>query len=138
MIENDLPGIRQRGVPIAFDFSDQPEHPIVDKAIDYVNYAFFSDDRGDTPELRSFMEKMKARGPELVVVTMGDQGSICYDGSRFYKFGILPRKVVDTMGAGDSYIAGFLLARMNGCGIEKCMERGAQSSCVTLGSQGAW
>ena len=51
MIENDLPGIRQRGVPIAFDFSDQPEHPIVDKAIDYVNYAFFSDDRGDTPEL---------------------------------------------------------------------------------------
>ena len=138
MIENDLPGIRQRGVPIAFDFSDQPEHPIVDKAIDYVNYAFFSDDRGDTPELRSFMEKMKARGPELVVVTMGDQGSICYDGSRFYKFGILPCKVVDTMGAGDSYIAGFLLARMNGCGIEECMEKGAQSSCVTLGYQGAW
>lgn len=138
MIEDDLPRIRQRGVPIAFDFSDQPEHPIVDKAIGHVNYAFFSDDQGDTPQLRAFMEKMQARGPELVVVTMGDQGSICYDGSKFYKFGILPCKVVDTMGAGDSYIAGFLLARMNGCGIEECMEKGAQSSCVTLGYQGAW
>ena len=69
---------------------------------------------------------------------MGDQGSICYDGETFHKFGILPCEVVDTMGAGDSYIAGFLLAHMNGCDIETCMIKGAQSSGVTLGYQGAW
>ena len=41
MIEDDLPKLKVRGVPIAFDFSDQPTHPIVDKAIDHVTYAFF-------------------------------------------------------------------------------------------------
>lgn len=138
MIENDLGKIKEKGVPIAFDFSDQPEHEIVDKAIGYVKYAFFSDDRGDTPELRAFMERRKAQGPDLVVVTMGDQGSLCYDGETFHKFGILPCEVVDTMGAGDSYIAGFLLAHMNGHSIEECMIKGAESSGVTLGYQGAW
>ena len=138
MIENDLGKIKEKGVPIAFDFSDQPEHEIVDKAISHVKYAFFSDDRGDTPELRAFMERRKAQGPDLVVVTMGDQGSLCYDGETFHKFGILPCEVVDTMGAGDSYIAGFLLAHMNGHSIEECMIKGAESSGVTLGYQGAW
>ena len=138
MIENDLPKIRARGIPIAFDFSDQPDHPIVEKAIGHVTYAFFSDDKGDTPELREYMKRMQEKGPALVVVTLGDKGSICYDGKMFYTFGILPCEVVDTMGAGDSYIAGFLRAVLQGKSIEECMEQGAQSSCVTLGYQGAW
>lgn len=138
MIEDDLPKIKERGIPIAFDFSDQPKHPIVEKAIGHVTYAFFSDDRGDTPELREYMEQMQAKGPELVVVTLGDKGSICYDGKEFYTFGILPCDVVDTMGAGDSYIAGFLRALLQGKSIPESMKKGAENSCVTLGYQGAW
>lgn len=137
MIEDDLYKMKGK-VPIAFDFSDQPTHPVVEKAIGYVTYAFFSDDEGDRPELRKFMKEMHEKGPELIIVTMGEHGSICYDGTRFYKYGIIPCKVVDTMGAGDSYIAGFLLGMLEGLEIEKCMEKGAKSSCVTLGYQGAW
>lgn len=138
MIEDDLPKIKATGVPIAFDFSNQPEHPIVQKAIGSVTYAFFSDDKGDTPVLREFMKRMQEKGPELVVVTMGEQGSICYDGKEFYKFGIFSCEVVDTMGAGDSYIAGFLLAIIKGCSIKEGMKRGAENSCVTLAYRGAW
>lgn len=138
MIEDDLPELRKAGVPIAFDFSDQEEHPIVAKAIPYVDYAFFSDDRGDTPKLREFMKEMQAKGPKLVLVTMGDKGSICYDGNEFYTFGIIKCEVVDTMGAGDSFIAGFLRAIMLGNDILTSMKMGAENSCVTLGYQGAW
>lgn len=138
MIEDDLPKIKEKGVPIAFDFSDQLEHPIVEKAIGSVTYAFFSDDRGDSQELREYMKKMQEKGPKLVLVTLGDKGSICYDGAEFYKFGILPCEVVDTMGAGDSFIAGFLRAIMKGEGILESMRAGAENSCVTLGYQGAW
>lgn len=138
MIEDELPKIKERGVPIAFDFSDQPKHPIVEKAIGSVTYAFFSDDRGDTPELRAFMEQMKEKGPGLVVVTLGEKGSICYDGTKFWEFSIIPCEVVDTMGAGDSYIAGFLRAIMKGEDIMSGMRKGAENSCVTLGYQGAW
>jgi fructoselysine 6-kinase len=138
MIEDDLPKIKAKGVPIAFDFSDQPEHPIIEKAIGSVTYAFFSDDRGDSPMLREFMKKMQEKGPKLVLVTLGDKGSICYDGNEFYEFGILPCEVVDTMGAGDSFIAGFLRGIMQGESIPASMRLGAENSCVTLGYQGAW
>lgn len=137
-IEDDLPELKQSGVPIAFDFSDQPTHPIVKKAISYVDYAFFSDDEKDDAVLETFMKEMQSYGPKLVVITRGEKGSICYDGKEFYRFGILPCKVVDTMGAGDSYIAGFLRATMLGEDIETAMKMGAESSKITLGYAGAW
>jgi Sugar kinases, ribokinase family len=138
MIEADLPKLKARGIPIAFDFSDQPEHPIVDQAIDHVTYAFFSSEEEDNPELRDFIKKMHGRGPKLVIVTLGEYGSICYDGTEFYKFGVIQCPVVDTMGAGDSYIAGFLRGIMLGKDIPASMKLGAESSSVTIGYQGAW
>ncbi len=138
MIEGDLPKLEARGLPIAFDFSDQPTHPIVDHAIGHVAYAFFSSEEEDNPDLREFMKKMHNRGPKLVVVTLGDYGSICYDGTEYYKFGIISCPVVDTMGAGDSYIAGFLRGIMLGEDIPASMMLGAENSSVTIGYQGAW
>lgn len=138
MIEDDLPKLKERSVPIAFDFSDQQGHPIVDKAIGYVTYAFFSADEEDNPALRDYMKKMHERGPKAVIVTLGEHGSICYDGEEYYKFGIIPCTVVDTMGAGDSYIAGFLRAVMSGEDIPSSMKSGAENSRVTIGYQGAW
>ena len=46
--------------------------------------------------------------------------------------------VVDTMGAGDSFIAGFLYGLMRGEDIPACMALGAENSSVTLGYAGAW
>ena len=42
------------------------------------------------------------------------------------------------MGAGDSYIAGFLFGLLRGKSIPDCMALGAQSSSVTLQYSGAW
>ena len=44
----------------------------------------------------------------------------------------------DTMGAGDSYIAGFLKSILENKPIRSCMEAGAQNAGITLGYQGAW
>lgn len=138
MIENELPLIKAQGIPIAFDFSDQLEHEIVDIAIPFVDYAFFSNEDGDTMKLRDYIKKQYARGPKIIVVTMGNKGSLAYDGNEFYKQGIVACPVVDTMGAGDSFIAGFLGALMHGKSISECMENGAKTSAVTIGYSGAW
>ena len=137
-IEDDLWKIQARSVPVLFDFSNQPEHPVVQKAISHVDYAFFASDDGDTPQLRAFMKDMQSRGPRCVVVTLGAEGSIAYDGKKFCTFGIVPCKVVDTMGAGDSYIAGFIYGLMHNKAIAECMRMGAENSSVTLTYQGAW
>lgn len=138
MVESYLPRIKERGVPIAFDFADKLDHEITQEAIAYVDYAFFSDESKSKRELQDFMKAARARGPKVVVVTRGERGSIAYDGEVFTEFGIVDCKVVDTMGAGDSYIAGFLMGILEGKSVVESMEKGAISSSVTIGYYGAW
>lgn len=53
MIESDLHRIRERNVPVAFDFADKPEHEtLTKKALPFVDTRF-SHDAGS--ESRSFM-----------------------------------------------------------------------------------
>lgn len=138
MIESDLYKIKAKGVPIAFDFATKLEDPVIEKAIYDVDYAFFAYDDGDNEFIREYIKKMYAKGPKLVTVTLGDKGSICYNGKEFLKYGIVPCKVEDTMGAGDSYIAGFLRGILLGKEIKECMEMGAKNATVTLQYRGAW
>ncbi len=137
-VHDDLAKIKARGVKIAFDAATRPEDPAAVTAIPSVDYLFFATDDGDTPELRETMKQIKARGPKLVITTLGEKGSIVYDGEKYTTFGIIPCNVVDTMGAGDSFIAGFLKGVLEEKEVEACMEMGAANSSVTLEYNGAW
>lgn len=138
MVEKELPLIKEKGVPVAFDFATEKDHPVIDTAIPYVDYAFFADDATSEEEIKEFMKTIHARGPKVVTVTRGGEGSISYDGENFYKFGIVPCEVVDTMGAGDSFIAGFLYSICAGKTIPEAMADGAANSSVTIAYSGAW
>ena len=138
MLENDLHQFKSRSLPVAFDFATKLDHPIVEKAIDYVDYAFFAYDEGDNTFIRDYMEQMYARSPKIITVTLGDKGSIAYDGNKYTSFGIVPCEVKDTMGAGDSYIAGFLYGILRGEPLAECMRMGAENASVTLAYLGAW
>ncbi|MGB5823506.1 MAG: fructoselysine 6-kinase [Proteocatella sp.] len=137
-IESELYKIKDRGIPVAFDFADKLGHLITEEALPYVDYAFFSYDNGDDEKLYEFMKNVKEKGPKLVVLTLGEKGSIVYDGNEFTKCGIVNCNVVDTMGAGDSYIAGFLMGLLESRSIEECMYKGALSSSETITYYGAW
>ncbi len=138
MCEKELPLLQEKGATIAFDFATKPEDPVVPIAIPYVDYAFFSMDDQEEAEIKNFMLEMHQKGPKVVVVTRGKKGSIAYDGKEFYTYGIVPAEVVDTMGAGDSFIAGFLYAICGGKTIPEAMAAGAANSSVTLSYAGAW
>ena len=63
---------------------------------------------------------------------------MAYDGKEFVTSGIAGTKVVDTLGAGDSYIAGFLSKALKGESLKNCMEAGAKKAALTIGHFGAW
>lgn len=128
---------RDRDLQIAFDFSDELQDPAVEAVLPYVDYAFFSLEEKEEGKAEAFLKKMKALCGGLVIVTMGSAGSMAYDGNDFIKCGIVPCRVVDTMGAGDSFIAGFLYARLQGSSVLESMKSGAQNSSVTLQYKGA-
>ena len=77
-------------------------------------------------------------GPELVIATRGGRGSLAFDGTEFYTADVVPCPVVDTLGAGDSYIAGFLAAWLSRQPVPIRMTAGAKNAAVTIGYTGAW
>jgi fructoselysine 6-kinase len=137
-VEKSLGTLKNKGVPIAFDFATKLDDPLVEEIIAHVDYAFFSYDDGEDEFIKDYIKTMHAKGPRLIVVTMGEKGSIVYDGASFYRFGIVPCEVVDTMGAGDSYIAAFICGILQKKSIEECMEMGAKNSSITIQYKGAW
>lgn len=138
-VEGQYKALKARGMVTAFDCATRPEDRASQTAMPYTDYLFFSSDAGDTPALREQMKTYHAKGPRLVVAMIGEAGSLCYDGEAFHKYGIVPcEALVDTMGAGDSYIAGFLTGITEGLPIEEAMHKGAANASETLRYFGAW
>ena len=63
---------------------------------------------------------------KIAVVTFGEDGSLAWDGERFYVGGIEKAEVVNTVGAGDSFIAGFLYGILNGKSVDECLKKVAE------------
>ena len=138
-VEGQFRELKARGMTTAFDCATRPDDPAAQTAMPYTDYLFFSGDEMDADDICERLERYQRRGPKLVVAMLGEAGSICYDGTSFHKFGIVPcENVVDTMGAGDSYIAGFLFGISQGLPIEDCMRMGAENATVTLRYFGGW
>ena len=109
-MEKELPKIREAGVPISFDFSDDSEDSYYAEVAPTVDYAFCSFD-GTDEEAREHLKKIVSYGPKLAVASRGADGCILYDGQEYYVQKAVPiKEVVDTMGAGDSLIASFMVA----------------------------
>lgn len=138
-VEGQFKELKQKGIVTAFDCATRPEDNEAKTAMPYTDYLFFSSDDGDNEELRKTMKQYKEVGPKLVIAMLGTEGSLCYDGQTYHKYGIVEcDDVVDTMGAGDSYIAGFLSGIVDNLSIEECMHKGALTATDTLRYFGAW
>lgn len=137
--QNRLAEIKAHSVITAFDFSDKIHDPLWKETAEYVDYAFFSwPEEYDLRCIKDFMKLCYETGTKTVVVTLGKYGSIAYNGKKYFNCGIIDCPVVDTMGAGDSFIAGFVSSILENEDIEAAMHRGTESSTVTIQYAGAW
>ena len=71
-------------------------------------------------DTRKAAEKLHQRTGHLVIVTLGEKGAMAYDGT-WYQAAGQTAQVVDTVGAGDSHVGGFLAARLRGLEIEEAL-----------------
>src|SRR5262249_45506216 len=78
--------------------------------------------RDDAPDAA---RALSSEGP-AVVVKLGASGGLLVSGAETIRAPALPRAVVDTTGAGDSFVAGFLCALMAGWEPARCL----QLACV--------
>ena len=122
-IDRYIKGLKQPGQIWVYDFSKRLEQESNDRIIPYLDYAFFSYDQDDS-YIRDFMVNVREKGAGTVITMLGEHGSLAYDGNRFYEKEAEKVPVVNTVGAGDSYIAAFTYGVSLGESIPECMDRG--------------
>ena len=146
--ERELPVVRAEGVPVSFDFSEDSVDAYVEDVAPFVDFAFYSaEDEVSDEVVGERLRWLCSLGPGIAVVTRGERGSVAFDGDRFFEQPIKPATTVrDTMGAGDSFIASFLLGYLDACkrgeardaAIARALDGAAAFAAEVCGIEGAW
>lgn len=71
-----------------------------------------------------------------LLVTFGENGSICKMNGDLYRHGIFKVDVVDTTGAGDTFL-GFFFALLDELGAEKALKYASAASAIAVSRNGA-
>jgi fructoselysine 6-kinase len=109
-IEPEIPALAET-CPLSFDFSVLNEDNYIRTLAPYLRYAFFSGSGLEEWRLQEIIRLCHELGTEIVGITLGEQGAIfSRRGERFIQPVKPVKQIVDTMGAGDSFIAGFLVS----------------------------
>lgn len=109
--DSQLAKVKTTGVPLSYDFSSQwKDEEKVAAVAPYADYAFLSCGSVPEEEAMEICKKMYAAGIPKIIATRGSEGAVFYDGIGFYSQPPKLVKALDTLGAGDSFAAAFLLS----------------------------
>lgn len=122
--------LKQRGMTLSLDTNDDPEDRwdgVLPELLPYVDLLLPNDDeirriaRRDSVE--EAMDVLSGVVP-LIAVKCGRSGALVQEGGRRFTVPGLAVEPVDTIGAGDSFNAGFLSAWLGGASAEECAQAG--------------
>ncbi|MDQ0429442.1 fructoselysine 6-kinase [Planomicrobium stackebrandtii] len=123
-------------IDISYDFSNHLELDYIEKVAPFIQYAFFSAADLSEEELNWFVQKLKGFGFKAAALTRGSEPALFISDEKVFEQRLQEIAVVDTMGAGDSLIGGFLVNYINGESMEKAIEKATASAEVTCGFYG--
>lgn len=118
------------GVSISKDLAVNPVARGVDVA--------FASAGPSVAQARALLNATFDEGARLAVITMAALGSIASDGAQFIEVRAKPTTVVDRLGAGDTFIAGFLAARLANLELADCLRAGHEAAAATCGHWGGF
>lgn len=84
------------------------------------------------------IDALKVKYPNTdVLLTLGKDGAVFFDGEKKIKHGIYKTKVVDTTAAGDTVLGYFVAEMSKGLTAEKALELASRASSITVSRSGA-
>lgn len=122
-------------LPFSIDISTQLETP----DLKHVPLVFASGPENiDTP-LEPVIKKLLQGGMQKLVVTCGKRGAVFAEDETRCFVPAIPIKVVDTCGAGDSFIASFIVEFcINGASPKEALERATAAAALTCKHKGGF
>lgn len=97
---------------------------------------FFHKKLETTEEIVEVGKKLRAMGSENVIISMGKEGSILISEKGVYKGNAPKGKLISSVGAGDSMVAGITYGLIEGKELEEAYKFGIASGSATAFSEG--
>jgi fructoselysine 6-kinase len=138
-LEDDIARIGAAAPIFSFDYSTEYDDNYIAKTAPHVDIAFLSDADGDDEDCRALCRRVVSHGPSTVVVTRGLKGAIAFNSGEFFTQSVFAVESVDTLGAGDGFIAAFLMACQQLIGVAGALAMAARYAaevCSYLGAFG--
>lgn len=127
-------------IKISFDFSTEKDKHLLKQIAPYLHIAFLSCSEMDIDEIKGLGDYIHELGTNHVFLTRGEKGSVYFGENGFFIHDIEETfDVVDTLGAGDTFVAFCLSHLSQGSDIKKLLleaSRNATETCRVLGGFG--
>jgi fructoselysine 6-kinase len=136
-LEDVLPELARRG-RVSFDFSDHVDDGYADDLLPFVHVAEFSAAALDDRDCAELAHWAAARGPAYVLVTRGSKGAMLFDGVVSVSVSAASSVVIDSLGAGDSFIGRALHGLIHGEPAPVLLAASARAAARTCSTWGAF
>lgn len=136
-VDASIPAWHRAGRKISYDFSHRAK-PEQIALLPHITVAFFSGQHSDPARASEELAAYQCLGARVVVMTFGENGSIAFDGAREYHQPALRAQVVDTLGAGDAFQAGFIVEYLKTGAIDAALSAGAARAAAVCEHYGAF
>jgi fructoselysine 6-kinase len=137
-MEAQLGDLAKAASRLSFDFSERP-WDYVEEHAPLVSIATLSSPTGDVDAAVRTAERVRALGPLTVAVTLGADGAVVIDEESTTYRPSPPGPIVDTLGAGDAFIARLLVGLLHDEATDDLVDaatRYATSVCSSFGAFG--
>lgn len=139
-LEDDVEEL-SRIAPLSFDFDAHIDDDYVRSLAPYVSHGFFSAAGHDEADIDRRAWELVAAGMATVTMTRANLGALHYRGGRKWRADAEDIVTVDTLGAGDAFIAGVLVGIVAESPVVEMLSAAtsrASKVCARLGSLGLY
>jgi sugar/nucleoside kinase (ribokinase family) len=130
--------VKQAGLTTSLDTNDDPDEIWSDDLLPILKYVdvLLPNEReackiSRKPELQTAAQALSAFVP-LVVIKSGSRGALARQGDKIFSAPAQISAAVDTVGAGDSFDAGFIHQYIRGASVEDCLRFGNVTGALSV------
>lgn len=137
------------GVPVSVDINHRPSlwrdrdpRAVYERLIRAADIVFAGEDEaaivvGEAPAAEQ-AELVERLGPATVVIKRGPRGAVARHGGQVFELAAIPIVPVDTVGAGDAFVAGYLVPFLAGADALTSLTEAVRSGAFACLAPGDW
>lgn len=137
-LDSELPRIAAAAPLLSFDFSERWTREYLARTLPHVDIAFLSYPNQPDAACTALLGCFAEREVDVAVITRGAAGALARIDGKEFRQAVVPTTVVDTLGAGDGFISGFLIALLGGASPADSLQCGAENAARVCTWQGAF